>query len=587
MSVFLRTLKRRLRASAAVLVAAAIGAAGGAGFPVSGVQAAETLSGSYLAARHAAQNADVASAAKYFAAALKRDPGNVELMQQAIIYQTAAGDVEAAIAVARKLETLSPGHRMAALVLTAEMMKAGDFAGATARIDAAPGAYHPLVGAMLSAWTAFGAGDDESADAALAGLDDRAIYKIFAGYHEGLMRHARGDAPGAVEAYGRAAEVMTTPTGRIARAYAAALRETGDVEGARALYDGAASIAVGDAILENELAALDAGEAPARLVTNAAEGAAEALYGLAAALGRDGEERLSLFYTRTAIYLRPDFHEAALLAAELLRDQDQYDLAVAAYEKIPADSPLARTAEIGRADALRGRGDEAEAIEALKALTRQAPDAVDAHIALGDLLRRAERFEEAISPYAASIDLMNAQERPNWVLYYQRGIANERSDRWDDAENDFKRALELRPDQPLVLNYLGYSWLEMGRNLEEAMEMIRKAVEQRPEDGYIVDSLGWGYYLLGDFENAVVELERAVELRPVDPVINDHFGDALWQVGRRLEAEFQWKRALSFDPEPEDAKRIADKLTRGLDAVLAEEASLGSEDAPAATANDG
>lgn len=556
-----------------------------------GAEAAETLSGSYLSARHAAQRGDVAAAAKFFASALRRDRENTALMRDTVIFKTAAGDVEGAIAVAKRLEAQTPGHRMAALILTADTIRAGDFAAAAARIEAAPGAYHPLVSAMLSAWIAYGAGDDEKAEAALNSLDDRAIFKIFGGYHSGLMRHARGDAAGAVEAYRKAAAEMTAPTGRIARAYAAALRDTGDADGATALYDGAAAISVGDALIEAERAAMAAGERPARLVATAAEGAAEALYGLAAALGRDGEEGLSLFYTRAALYLRPDFDEAALLAAELLEDQGQYDLAISTYELIETGSPLIRAAEIGRAEALRARGDEAEAAEALRALIRRAPDAIDAQIALGDLMRRTERFEEGIEPYTAAITLMNAQGAPNWVLYYQRGICNERAGIWDAAEADFLRALDLRTDQPLVLNYLGYSWLEKGMNLEQAMEMIRKAVAQRPEDGYIVDSLGWGHYLRGEFEDAVRELERAVELRPIDPVINDHLGDALWRVGRRLEAEFQWKRALSFGPEDDDAVRIRAKLKRGLDVVLAEEAEKDAAApavaAPASGANDG
>ncbi|MEL7463156.1 MAG: tetratricopeptide repeat protein [Pseudomonadota bacterium] len=594
---------RKTTRYAVVGAIAVAGALATAAAPGPGAKAAETLSGAYLAARHAAQISDIAGAARHFATALRRDPDNRVLMEQAIIYQTAAGDLENALKIARKLEAETPGHRMSALILTADAIKSGDFASASARIEGAPGAYHPLIGAMLGAWSAHGAGEHEKAEAALAKLDNRAIYQIFSGYHQGLMRHARGDAAAAVTAFELAAGQMTTPTGRIARAYAAALRDTGDAEGARALYDGASSIAVGDALLEAEIAAMEAGEAPSLLVATPAEGAAEALYGLAAALGRDGEERLSLFYTRTALYLRPSFDEAALLAAELLHDQSQYDLAIAAYEKIAAESPLARSAEIGRADALRARGDEAEAIEALKAVLRRDPDAVDAHIALGDLYRRTERFAEGIEPYGEAIRLMEAQGRPNWVLYYQRGICHERAKLWEQAEDDFQRALELEADQPLVLNYLGYSWLEMDRNLDQAMDMIRKAVEQRPEDGYIVDSLGWGYFLLEDYDNAVLQLERAIELRPIDPVINDHLGDALWMVGRRLEAEFQWKRALSFDPEDDDRTRIVDKLKRGLDAVVADEnarsgntgtASTGEENmgdddgaGAAATANDG
>lgn len=551
--------------------------------------AAETLSGAYLAARQAARSTDVAEAARYFSAALARDRDNVALMEQVVIYRTAAGDVAGALPTAKRLEAIEPGHRMAALLLTAEAIRTGDYADASARIEAQPGAYHPLVAAMLGAWAAFGMGDEAKADAAFAALDDRPIFTIFSGFHQGLMRHARGDAAGAVEAYKRAADEMTTPSGRIARAYAAALRDVGDAEGARALYDGAASLTVADPVMEADIAALDAGAAPQRLVTDTAEGAAEALYGLAAALGRDGEERLSLFYTRTALYLRPGFDEAALLAAELLDEEAQYTLAIDAYEAIPTASPLSRAAEIGRAEALLANGDEAEAVEALRALTRRAPDAIDAHVALGDIFRRSDRFAEGAVAYDAAIKLMEAQGRPNWVLYYERGICYERSGEWEKAEADFFKALELREDQPLVLNYLGYSWLEKGLNIDRAMEMIAKAVEQRPEDGYIVDSLGWGHYLLKEYPEAVENLERAVELRPVDPVINDHLGDALWQVGRRLEAAFQWRRALSFGPEPDEAKRIKDKLDQGLDAVLAEEAKAEGSGAPAtaATSNGG
>jgi len=199
-------------------------------------------------------------------------------------------------------------------------------------------------------------------------------------------------------------------------------------------------------------------------------------------------------------------------------------------------------------------------------------------------MRHLERFEEGAVAYARAIDLMAALGRENWVLYYERGICFERSGQWDLAITDFRKSLDLEPDHPLVLNYLGYSWLDRGENLEEALEMVRKAVAQRPEDGYIIDSLGWGYFLTGDYENAVIQLEKAVEFRPIDPVINDHLGDALWKVGRTLEAEFQWKRALSFDPEEDDRKRIVRKLQIGLSEVLKEENAESGD--PAAAAKD-
>ncbi|MEM7545431.1 MAG: tetratricopeptide repeat protein [Pseudomonadota bacterium] len=546
---------------------------------------AGSLSGAYLAGKHAGNRSDVEAAARYFAKALARDPENAALMEQALIYQAATGQIELALRSAKSLEAARPGHRMAALMLTADALRSGELETARTRLAETPGAYHPLVGAMLSAWSAYDPADLTAAEAAFATLDNRPIFKIFAGYHTGLMRHASGDVAGALEAFKGIAEQMQVPTGRMARAYGAALRDAGQVEEARAIYEGAMSVSVSDALMEADLAALEAGTEVEPLVLSPQDGAAEALFGLAAALGRDGEERLSLFYTRIAAWLRPDFNDAALLAAELLEGEEQYLLAIDAYETIPATSALSRSAEIGRADSLRKMGEEEQATEALKSLTRREPDAIDAHIALGDLLRRAEKFEDGAKAYSAAIRLMEDAGRPNWVLYYERGICYERSGEWDKAEADFFKALELQPDQPLVLNYLGYSWLEKGLNLDRALGMIEKAVQQRPDDGYIVDSLGWAHYLLENYPSAVRELEKAVELRPIDPVINDHLGDALWKVGRKLEAAFQWRRALSFDPEEKDAKRIRLKLADGLDAVLKSENA--AKDTESSTANDG
>ena len=193
------------------------------------------------------------------------------------------------------------------------------------------------------------------------------------------------------------------------------------------------------------------------------------------------------------------------------------------------------------------------------------------HITLGDTLRGLERYEEATDAYNAAIALYDSPERAQWLVFFARGITYERTDRWKQAEADFRKALELNPGQAQVLNYLGYSFVEMGTNLDEALKMIQEAVAAEPNSGYIVDSLGWVQYRTGKFAEAVSNLERAAELEPVDAVVNDHLGDAYWAVGRRIEAEFQWKRALSFDPDEKDATRIRRKLEIGLDKVLQEE----------------
>ena len=179
-------------------------------------------------------------------------------------------------------------------------------------------------------------------------------------------------------------------------------------------------------------------------------------------------------------------------------------------------------------------------------------------------MRGRKQFAECAEVYSKGIDTIAKAEKSNWVIYYFRGICYERSKQWPKAEADLKKALELFPDQPHVLNYLGYSWIDQGVNLDEGMRMIKRAVEQRADDGYIVDSLGWAYYRIGNYEEAVKHLERAVELKPEDPTINDHLGDAYWRVGRTLEARFQWSHARDLKPEPEELAKIEEKLKSGL-----------------------
>jgi Flp pilus assembly protein TadD len=195
-------------------------------------------------------------------------------------------------------------------------------------------------------------------------------------------------------------------------------------------------------------------------------------------------------------------------------------------------------------------------------LAAERLERADPLMTLADLLRAEERYQDAVSVYDEAIARIATIEQHHWTVFYARGMSLERSGQWPRAESDLLRALELQPDQPLVLNYLGYSWVDMGVRLAEARSMIERAVAQRPNDGYIVDSLGWVLYQLEDFEAALVHLERAVELRPNDPVITDHYGDALWRIGRHSEARFQWRRALSLDPDANLAESVEEKLER-------------------------
>ena len=255
---------------------------------------------------------------------------------------------------------------------------------------------------------------------------------------------------------------------------------------------------------------------------------------------------------------------ALLSLADLYESLKKPDLAIKVYDRIPPSSPLRRNAEIQVAADLDTLDRTDEAKKRLEPLIAEHPKDTEAIIALGNILRGRKEFAECADIYSKAIANLAQPEKSNWVMFYFRGICYERSKQWPKAEADLKKALELFPDQPLVLNYLGYSWVDQGINLDEGMNMIRRAVEQRPDDGYIVDSLGWAYFRIGNYDEAVKNLERAVELKPDDPTINDHLGDAYWRVGRTLEAHFQWSHAKDLNPEPEDLPKIEEKLKDGL-----------------------
>ena len=253
------------------------------------------------------------------------------------------------------------------------------------------------------------------------------------------------------------------------------------------------------------------------------------------------------------------------------------ELAIKIYERVPASSPLHRNAAIQMAANLDSLDRADEAQKHLEALIKQHPDDLEAIMALGNVLRGHKKFAECANVYSKGVATVPKPEKANWVIFYFRGICYERSKQWPKAEADLKKALELFPDQPHVLNYLGYSWIDQGINLDEGMDMIKKAVQQRPDDGYIVDSLGWAYYRLGNYDEATKQLERAIELKPEDPTINDHLGDAYWRVGRVLEAKFQWAHARDLKPDPEDLPKIEEKLKAGLPEETSSQAKAGKK----------
>ena len=539
------------------------------------------LAGAYLAARQASVSADYTNAATYYTEALVRDPGNPVLLENALLAQIGLGSIDRALPIARMLKQSGSTSQMADLVLLADQLKREAYGEVEA--DFAAGRdLGPLLTGLVKSWADLGQG---RANAALAGFDTLskgAGLTSFAMYHKALALASAGDFEGADHILSGTAVGPVTLDRRGIVAQVEVLSQLERNKDAIDLIDSAYVVEL-DPGMKNLRDRLVAGEViPFDIARSALEGEAEAFLSLAAALSGDAEDEITLIYARIADYLRPGNADAILLSGDILTRQKQFDLATAAFNRVAADSPAFVQAEMGRADALSRAGKKDAALEVMQQLAERHPEAPVVLVTLGDLYRNQERYLDAIVAYDQAIAGLGEPSAKHWVVYYTRGIAHERTGNMQQAEADMRLALKLNPDQPQVLNYLGYSFVDANRNLDEALTMIEKAVAALPDDGYIIDSLGWALYRLGRTEEALAPMEHAVELEAVDPILNDHLGDVYWAVGRKLEAEFQWHRALSFKPTAKDEARIRRKLELGLDAVLQEEGAK-----PAAVTADG
>jgi tetratricopeptide (TPR) repeat protein len=524
-----------------------------------------TTAGSYLAARHASVERDASSAAAFYRSALRTDPKNNELLDRAFISSLAEGDIDEAVKLADRILTIDKNNRVARLVVGARDLKQRKYAAAQVNINqSVRGPITDLVATLLSGWAAYGAGDTKTAVANIDKLTGPEWYPIFKDLHSGMILELAGKEKDAGARLERAYKLDDSAL-RVTDAYARWLSRNKDAAAAMGLYAAFDKKLARHPLVLEGLRETKAGKKLPPLVESPQTGAAEALYGIGASLTRRGGEDLALVYLQLALYLAPNHSLALLSLADLYESVKKPQMAIKVYERVPANSPLKRNAQIQQATDLDAADRSDEAIKILKDVTAQDPKDLEALMALGNIERGRKKFADCTRTYTLGIDaLPSAGEKGNWVYYYFRGICEERSKQWAKAEADMRKALELQPEQPHVLNYLGYSWIDQGINLDDGMKMIKRAVEQRPDDGYIVDSLGWAYYRIGNFEDAVKNLERAIDLKPEDPTINDHLGDAYWRVGRTLEAKFQWAHARDLKPEPEELPKIEAKIENGL-----------------------
>ncbi|MBN9000075.1 MAG: tetratricopeptide repeat protein [Rhizobiales bacterium] len=480
-----------------------------------------TLSGSYLAAMSAARAHDLDAATVFFEEALSHDPSNPLLLDRTFTLLVANGDVEQSFPIAERLVTSTDASRMGQIALALRALKAKNYQESAERLAKGDrGQLANLTASLLAAWAAQGQGQTDAALKIIETTQGPPWFDVFKQFNEALILDVARREDDALAAITKAYNTDGSSL-RIVEAYVRMMARAGKTAEAKSALEKFSRSGAGQPIIAQIAEQMNAGIKPAPLVGGVAEGASEVLYGIGAALSSEkGGDDIGIVYLRLALYLDPHADLTLMALGEVLQN------GLAASD--PKDS---------------------------EALTR-----------LGTLYRGDKRYLESADYYTKAIDVIDKNDPRLSLLYFFRGISYERANEWPKAEADLKKSLELQPDEPQVLNYLGYSWVDKGINVDEGTELIKKAVEAKPDDGYIVDSLGWAYYRLGHYEEAVAQLERAIALKPDDVTINDHLGDAYWKVGRKLEAGFQWAHARDLGPEdPKDKARILAKIANGLD----------------------
>ena len=528
---------------------------------------AQSDPGAYLAGRQAGIDNDFAMAARYFTQSMMSDPANPALMERAMTAYVLLGQVDRARPIADRMVAEGFDSQLAYLIRVATAAEAGNWSNIEGDLDG-PLAVSPLADGLFRAWAALGQGTVDDALSRFDAVIDGEGMRTYGIYHKALALASVGDYESALETIELINVDGRAYSKRSAVAHAQILSQLGRNEAAEARLLTVFGNTLDPSIVQMR-ADLAAGQTLSfDIAPTPRAGVAEVAHMIAQLIDGETPDPLTLQYVRIAQHLAPTDTDTIMFAGDLLQDLDRHLLASETFAKVSPSDPAFANAELGRIDALRRVDRSDAAVEVARALTRSHSDLPFVHAKLGDVLRANRDFTGAFEAYSTALSLYPDDDPNRWLVLYTRAISAHAEDNWPQAETDFRAALALNPDQPQVLNYLGYSLVERNEKLDEALTMIETAVAAQPDNGAIVDSLGWVLFQLGDYEDSVFHMERAASLEATDPIINDHLGDAYWAVGRKIEAAFQWQRALSFDPGDELADRIRLKLEIGLDAVL-------------------
>jgi tetratricopeptide (TPR) repeat protein len=522
--------------------------------------------GNYLSGRYAANNGDFKNAELYLSRTLKQDPDNMEIAGYAYRMNLITGNMDGAAEMAHMLYDAHDVESNPEIMVLLSYVKKGDYDKARQVLATfEKSGFNLVVLPLVTAWVDFADGKLTQPIKQDENLKRIVEFAPFIYYQTALINDLAGFEDEAIVQYNEALTLSKALPYRVVEMLGNLYARRGEWEKAEALFVRYREQNPDSVLLtpEMEVAAKD-GKAPARLVANAREGMAEIFFSTASILNNENLNEEALIYIQQVLYLNPEFAAARLMRGSIYESLERYEEALTEYDNLPKNTPYYYKGQLRKAYTYNAMGENDKALDLLSKMAKELPERYQVQLTRGDILMRAKRYTEAADAYSKALVMIGDIKGEHWPILYARGISYERTNEWKKAEVDFLKALEIEPNQPDVMNYLGYSWLTQNMRVKEARGLIEKAVKARPTDAHIIDSMGWALYALGEYDAAVDYLERAIELMPTDATVNDHLGDAYWRMGRKVEARYQWKRALLFNPDQEQVEKLSLKLVDGL-----------------------
>ena len=521
-------------------------------------------SGKYLVASQAAGTRDFSYAAEQYLSILEKDYSDTLVIQEALIFSVLANDIDSAWRLSLIAEKKGFQIPSAGLIALAKSSKDQDFDKVQSLLKKYENALPKFLTSFALGWTEIATGNFKGGIKTFTSLEGTMRYLAL--YNCALAYAMNGNFIKAVFYINKLERKKLQFDELQLLAQAQIYSNNGENNKAILLLEKDNSKRNNN-IFVNELRALKSG---IRLKFDVFNNPSDALASIFNLMGSAGVENnrnsiASIFYIQLAAFMsdKKDYYNLQL--ADVFSQMQARSYSIAKYREVASGSTLYARAQLGLVDTLVDQDQDEKAMEVLENLIKQGFNDFEIFDSLADIFRAKEEYEMAIKYYDLALKNFSKETRTDkWATYFVRGIAHDQSGNWEQAKADFNKALELYPKHPEVLNYFGYSLIERNESLISALGMIEQAVTQKPESGYIVDSLAWGLFRLGQYKEAIVPMEKAIELEPSDPIVNDHLGDILWMIGRKREADFQWNRALLFGPTKENREKIEEKLLFGL-----------------------